>query len=77
MEWVPVKSKVLAAITYSRRWRQLYLKFNSGEVYCYRNVPVERYTELLAAESKGAYIRSHILNQHPHQRIHSAVSSAT
>jgi len=69
MDWVPVKSRMLAVVAYSAEWRQLYLRFRSGEVYCYRGVPVERYEGLLAADSKGEYARSNIFNRYPYQRI--------
>lgn len=72
MNWVPVKSKMLVAIAYSRDWQQLYLKFHSGDVYCYRDVPAEEYQEFLAADSKGTYAQDHILHCYPYQRIHVA-----
>jgi hypothetical protein len=53
VNWVRVKSKMLSAVAYNGEWRQLYLRFRSGDVYCYRDVPAEEYEELLAAESKG------------------------
>jgi KTSC domain len=80
VNWVLVKSKMLAAVAYvayNDRWQQLYLKFRSGDIYCYKGVPVEQYRELLAANSKGKYVRSHILNSYPYQRIHSAVVTAS
>jgi hypothetical protein len=75
VKWAPVKSRMLAAVGYNQDW-QLYLKFRSGEVYCYRHVPLQRYQELLAADSKGKYVRNQILNRYPYQRIHSAVPAA-
>src|SRR5947208_3219520 len=60
LNWISVKSRMLAAIAYNRDWQQLYLKFRSGDVYCYRGVPAERYQELVAADSKGSYVRSRI-----------------
>jgi hypothetical protein len=71
VNWVLVQSKMLAAVAYNHDWQQLYLKFRSGEIYCYRGVPVEQYQELLAADSKGTYFRVRILNRYPYQRIHS------
>src|SRR5689334_17462030 len=53
VNWVRVKSRMLAAVAYNHDWRHLYLEFRSGDVYCYRGVPVDRYEELLAADSKG------------------------
>ena len=77
MNWVPVKSRMLAAVAYNDDWQQLYLRFRSGDIYCYRGVPVDRYRELLAADSKGEYARGHILNRYPYQRIRSVVRTAS
>ena len=68
VDWVPVMSRVLRAVAYDQDWRQLYLKFRSGDIYCYR-VPVERYEELLVANSKGQYCRRHIVNRFPYERV--------
>ena len=72
MNWVPVKSKMLAAVAYNDDWRQLYLQFRSGEIYCYRDVPAEEHQGLLAADSKGEYARSHVFNRYSYQRIRAA-----
>ena len=77
MNWVRVKSRMLAAVAYDHDWHHLYLEFRSGDIYCYRDVPVHRYEELLAADSKGKYVRHHILNQYPYQRIHRAFPTAS
>jgi hypothetical protein len=76
VNWVPVKSRMLLAVSYDHDWRQLYLKFRSGDIYCYRGVPIERYEELLAADSKGQYCRSHILNRFPYERVLRTVRTA-
>ena len=39
MEWVPVNSRMLSAVAYNSDWKQLYLEFRSGEIYCYGDVP--------------------------------------
>ena len=77
MNWVRVRSKMLSAVAYNGEWQQLYLKFRSGDVYCYRDVPAKEYEELLAAESKGEYARAHILHCYLYQRVHSAVYTAS
>jgi hypothetical protein len=77
VNWVPVKSKMLAAVAYNRDWQQLYLEFRSGDVYCYWDVPCEEHEELLAAESKGQYARTHILNRYRYQRVQSAVRTVS
>jgi hypothetical protein len=68
---------MLAAVAYSDEWQQLYLRFRSGDIYCYRGVPVERYGELLGAESKGEYARRHIFNRYPYQRIRPTIGAAS
>ena len=78
MKWIPVKSRMLAAVAYDPDWHQLYLEFrSSGDIYCYRDVPIERYEELLAAESKGQYCRRHILRHFPYDRVSRALRSAS
>jgi KTSC domain len=77
VKWVRVKSRMLAAVAYYADWHHLYLRFRSGDVYCYRDVPVERYEELLVAGSKGQYCRQHILNRFAYDRIDRAFSTAS
>ena len=77
MKWVAVKSKMLSAVAYNHDWQQLYLRFRSGDIYCYRDVPLERYEELIAAPAKGEYARTHIFNRYPYQRIRSAINAAS
>ena len=77
VKWIPVKSRMLTAVAYNTEWHQLYVRFRSGDVYCYREVPLARYEELLAADSKGQYCRQHIFNRFPYHRIHRAFSTAS
>jgi hypothetical protein len=77
VNWVRVKSKMLSAVAYNGEWEQLYLKFRNGDVYCYRDVPLEAHEELLAAKSKGEYARAHILRCYPYQRVHTALYTAS
>ena len=53
MDWQYFESKLLAASAYHDGKHILYLRFWSGEVYCYFEFPAERYRELLDAESRG------------------------
>ena len=55
MHWVSLDSSALKAATYLADQRMLYLKFQSGEIYRYFDVPLELYQEFIAAESKGTY----------------------
>jgi hypothetical protein len=63
MNRVPVESSVLASVLYLRHLRRLEIEFHSGLLYQYFDVPQQCYTELLAAESKGAYFNANIRNR--------------
>ena len=62
MVWMEVESSVLSAVAYPQNEDLLFVEFRSKEIYCYREVPPERYEELLRADSKGSYFNSHIRN---------------
>jgi len=47
---------------------QLQVVFTSGRVYCYQGVPPEVFRGLLEAESKGQYMRAHIIDVYPYRR---------
>ncbi len=67
----PVESGHIAAIGYDERTQTLTVKFKNGAVHQYRNVPVAKYEELMAAESHGAHFNQHIRakEEHPSRRI--------
>ena len=69
LDWEPIESKLLAAAAYVAPRRILYLRFHSGEVYCYFTFPAEQYLEFLEAESKGRYFLGHIRNRFPYQKL--------
>lgn len=51
-------------VGYDPDTRTLEVLFNSGEAYQYYDVPPEEYEGLMAAESKGRYMRSHIIDMY-------------
>jgi N-formylglutamate amidohydrolase len=61
-----VESTVIDAIGYSR---VLELRFESGRVYQYYNVPEEVYNAMLTAASKGKYFNEHIRGKYSYQEI--------
>ena len=69
MTWVPVESSAFWAAGYEDNEHTLYLKFGSGEVYRYFDVPVKQYQEFLAADSKGRYFRENILDRFAYERM--------
>lgn len=62
MERLCVVSATLAAVGYDPANRVLELEFHRGVIYCYGDVPVELYRQLLSAESKGRFFNRHIRN---------------
>lgn len=47
----------------------LRIRFNSGGIYDYYNVPITVYQELLNASSKGKYFHAHIKNVYPFNKV--------
>ncbi|MEW6214855.1 MAG: KTSC domain-containing protein [Nitrospirota bacterium] len=62
---IPVESSMIQAVGYNPKTRILEVVFNSGRTYRYEDVPLEVYKELMAADSKGRYMRSEIIGVYP------------
>jgi hypothetical protein len=63
---VPVDSNMLAAVGYDPELQYMVVLFNTGKAYEYYELPPEEYDGLMAAESKGGYMREHILDLYPY-----------
>jgi lysyl-tRNA synthetase class 2 len=57
---VPVESKALAAVGYSKRLRALEIEFRNGAIYRYLDVPRPIHNELLSAPSKARFYHEKI-----------------
>jgi hypothetical protein len=66
---VPVESSMIQAVGYDPKTRILEVVFNSGQTYCYGDVPPEVHQELMAADSKGQYMRAAIIGVYPDYRV--------
>jgi len=69
MKLVPVESSMLVAVGYDAAAKELEVVFASGAVWRYGEVPRKVYRELLAAESKGSYMRSNVIGVYPEYRL--------
>jgi hypothetical protein len=69
MDWQYFESKLLTSSAYDDGKRILYLRFRSGEVYCYFEFPEQQYRELLNAESRGRYFLNNIRNRLRYERL--------
>jgi KTSC domain len=66
---ISVESSMIQAVGYDPKTRLLEVVFNSGRAYCYEDVPPKVYKELMAADSKGQYLRSEIMGVYPDHPI--------
>lgn len=62
-----VESSNLNAVGYEDS--SLFIRFNSGGLYEYMNVPKSIYLELLSATSKGEYHARYIKHSYPCRRL--------
>lgn len=65
---ISVESSMIHAVGYDEENRCLEVVFNNGRVYCYENVPPDMFQGLLNAESKGRYMRAHVIDMYPYRR---------
>ena len=69
MDRTPVVSSNVKAIGYDPVDSVLEVKFNSGAVYQYRDVPEEVYNDFMIASSKGKFLWNHIRDVYEYERI--------
>lgn len=67
MKMISVSSSDIASIGYEDG--TLHIRFHSGGLYAYFDVPEFLYVELLSASSKGRYFHSHIKGRYGDTRI--------
>lgn len=69
MHRVRVSSTVLAAVGYDEDSRTLEIRFHSGAIYRYRDVPPEVVLELLTAESLGHTFTTTVRDTYGYERL--------
>ena len=60
---------MLLAAGYDDVTREMRVVFRTGDTYRYMNVPKSIYLELLKAESKGAFMKTHVIDRFPSRRV--------
>lgn len=60
---------MIASVGYDANMETLEVEFNTGKIYQYFEVPQAVYEELLAADSKGQYMNSAIIDCYPYTQI--------
>lgn len=61
-DMVPVDSAGIKSIGYDEKRRALGVKFHSGALHVYSDVPPAAHAALMGAKSKGAHFQQHIRN---------------
>ncbi len=69
MELITVDSSMLHAVGYDADANELEVVFASGQIWRYCDVPRNVYEELLAADSKGRYMRDNVIDFYPDYRV--------
>lgn len=69
MKLETVESSMIHAVGYDAKTRTLEVVFNSGGTYIYDEVPPKVYKELMAAESKGRYMKNEIIDVYPYGKL--------
>ena len=69
MTWMAVESKMFTAVACDEADRSLYLRFASGDVYRYFEVPGEVCQAFLDADSKGRFFLAHIRDRFRYRRL--------
>lgn len=69
MKLTTVESSMVHAVGYDEEERELEVVFNNGGIYRYENVDEDEYEGLMDADSKGQYMRAHIIDMHPYYKV--------
>lgn len=67
MNMIPVASSDIASVGYEGT--TLHIRFNSGGLYAYYNVPTRIYNSLMSASSKGGYFHANIKGRYGDTKI--------
>jgi hypothetical protein len=67
MNLIPVTSSTIKSVGYQDD--DLYIEYQSGQIYKYSKVPRTLYENLLHAESKGRYLNTEIKNKFIYEKI--------
>ena len=67
MNMTPVSSSNISSIGYEGT--TLYVRFNSGALYAYYDVPQSIYSGLMSASSHGKYLAAYIKGSYRYQQI--------
>jgi len=68
MVWYDADSSMISAFGYDKAEGVLEVAFHGTGVYRYYDVPLHEFEGLRDAESKGRYMRGHIIDMYPYEK---------
>lgn len=74
MKMVAVESSNLALIGYDPETRELHVSFHCGMTHAHADVPPEKHSALMGADSHGKYYNQHIRPHHASKRVDAAAA---
>lgn len=69
MEMIPVVSSNVESIGYDEGTQILRVKFLTGAIYEYKNVPLIEFEQLKNAPSVGSYLNRNIARNYPYEKV--------
>ena len=69
IEMIPVVSSNVESIGYDEGTQILRIKFLTGAIYEYENVPVMEFEQLKNAPSVGSYLNRNIARNYPYEKV--------
>lgn len=69
IEMIPVISSNIESIGYDEGTQILRIKFLTGAIYEYKNVPIMKFGQLRNATSVGSYLNRNIAKSYPYEKI--------
>ncbi|WP_025109728.1 KTSC domain-containing protein [Pseudomonas sp. H1h] len=64
MEMIAVYSRAITAVGYDAGTKRMRISFQQGHSYDFYNVPLDIYSGLMVAVSKGSYYNKHIRDRY-------------
>ena len=69
MEMIPVVSSNVESVGYDEDTEILRVKFLTGAIYEYKNVPLMEFEQLKNASSVGSYLNRNIAKNYPYEKV--------
>lgn len=69
VKMIKVDSSIISSIGYDKSNELVYVKFNNGSLYEYKDVPQDMFDNLLNAPSIGSYLHHHFKDVFSYKKL--------